>query len=154
MRGLLERGPARASEVAARVSAQIDDVRREGDAALRRFAREFDGVDLERIEVPAAELNAALDAVAPEVRAALEVARDAIAAFHRPQLPAVQEIETRPGVRLGRRPEPLARIGVYVPGGRAAYPSSVLMGVVPAKVAGVGEVIVCSPPQPDRKSVV
>lgn len=147
LRGLLERDAAAATpELVSRVANQIEDVRRDGDLALHRFAREFDGVELEQIEVPAQALLAALDAAAPDVRAALEAARDAIAAFHRAQLPAALELETRPGVRLGRRPEPLERIGVYAPGGRAAYPSSVLMGVVPAKVAGVSEVVVCSPP--------
>jgi histidinol dehydrogenase len=65
---------------------------------------------------------------------------------HRAFLPVAQETESEPGILIGRRPDPLARVGVYAPGGRAAYPSSVLMGVVPARVAGVGEVVLCSPP--------
>jgi histidinol dehydrogenase len=85
----------------------------------------------------------------PGVRGALELAARNIAVFHGAQLPAGLEMEPVPGLRLGRRADPLRRVGVYAPGGTAAYPSSVLMGVVPAKVAGVDEVIVCSPPGAD-----
>lgn len=149
LRLLLERGTPTTPALSARVSDLIEQVRRDGDSALLRFARVFDGVDLEHIEVPPAVVTAALAAIDVDVRRALELARDAITAFHRAQLPVAHEIETRPGVRLGRRPDALRRVGVYAPGGRAAYPSSVLMGVVPAKVAGVGEVVVCSPPGED-----
>ncbi|HEX6133261.1 MAG TPA: histidinol dehydrogenase [Longimicrobiales bacterium] len=127
----------------------IADVRDRGDAALRDLARRFDGVDLSDLEVPRETWDRALEQLDPAVRDALETAAANIAAFHRAQLPAPIELETVPGVRLGRRAEPLRRVGVYVPGGRAAYPSSVLMGVVPARIAGVDEVIVCSPPGPD-----
>ena len=123
-------------------------VRERGDGALRELARRLDGVELESLEVRPARLQTALAALPGPLRQALEEAAAAIAAFHRAQLPEPLEIEVRPGVRLGRRSEPLARVGVYAPGGRAAYPSSVLMGVVPARVAGVGEVVVCSPPGP------
>ena len=143
---LLERGAEPAPGLARRVASIIEAVRAEGDGALVRMAHEYDGVDLAALEVPREACRSALDRLEPGVRAALESARAAIDAFHRTQLPAMSEVEVRPGVRLGRRPEPIARVGVYAPGGRAAYPSSVLMGVVPARVAGVGEVIVCSPP--------
>ncbi|HEX6309582.1 MAG TPA: histidinol dehydrogenase [Longimicrobiales bacterium] len=127
----------------------IADVRDRGDAALRDLARRFDGVELPELEVPRGAWDRALAQLDPAVRTALEAAAANITAFHRAQLPAALELETAPGVRLGRRAEPLRRIGVYVPGGRAAYPSSVLMGVLPARVAGVDEVIVCSPPGGD-----
>src|SRR5690606_20799744 len=81
-----------------------------------------------------------------DVRAALEEAARAIASFHRAQMPRELALENLPGVRLGRRAEPRDRAGVYAPGGPAAYPSSVLTGVVPARVAGVREIIVWSPP--------
>jgi histidinol dehydrogenase len=148
---LLARGRAADPEVVATVAAVIAEVRAGGDDALRAQARRFDAVDLDALEVPRAELAAALAALAAPLRVALEEAAAAIATFHARQLPEPFELETRPGVRLGRRAEPLARVGVYAPGGRAAYPSSVLMGVVPAKVAGVGEVVVCSPPGPDGR---
>jgi histidinol dehydrogenase len=146
---IFDRGRAGHPDVAARVREIIDDVRERGDDALRALAQRFDGATLESVEVPAAVCKAALDGLDPAVRAALESAATAIATFHRAQLPAALEIETHAGVRLGRRAEPLRRVGVYAPGGRAAYPSSVLMGVVPARVAGVAEVVVCSPPGPD-----
>jgi len=146
---LFVRGRDAAPEVARAVAAIIADVRARGDDALRDLARRFDRVELGALEVPREACDAALDALDGDVRAALEQAAAAIAAFHRAQLPPPLEIELRPGVRLGRRVEPLRRAGVYAPGGRAAYPSSVLMGVVPAKVAGVDEVVVCSPPGPD-----
>jgi len=146
---LLERGRSTDPEVERAVASLVADVRERGDAALFEMALRFDGVELTVLEVPLATCRAALADLDGGVLAALEQAKDAIEAFHRAQLPQDLEVEIVPGVRLGRRAEPLRRVGVYVPGGRAAYPSSVLMGVVPAKVAGVDEVIVCSPPGPD-----
>ena len=148
---LFARGRAADPEVVAAVASVIAEVRAGGDDALRAQAHRFDAADLDALEVPRAELAAALAALQAPLRAALEDAVAAIETFHARQLPEPFELETRPGVRLGRRAEPLARVGVYAPGGRAAYPSSVLMGVVPAKVAGVGEVVVCSPPGPDGR---
>ena len=148
---LFDRGRATDPAVMRSVAETLEDVRARGDAALRDLARRFDGVDDLRVEVLREEWQAALDALDPDVRDALEEAARAIAGFHRAQLPTRLEVEIRPGVRLGRRAEPLARVGVYAPGGRASYPSSVLMGVVPARVAGVGEVVVCSPPGPDGR---
>lgn len=148
---LLDRGRTTDAEVERVVASLIADVRDRRDDALRDQTRRFDGVALSAIEVPRSICDAALDALDPAVRTALEEAAASIAAFHRAQLPPPLEVEVRPGVRLGRRAEPLRRVGVYAPGGRAAYPSSVLMGVIPARVAGVGEVVVCSPPGPDGK---
>jgi histidinol dehydrogenase len=146
---IFDRGRADDADVAARVQSIIADVRTRGDTALAEMARRFDGVELSAIEVPAAACQAALDALEPALRDALERAAQAIETFHRAQLPQPMEIETHQGVRVGRRAEPLRRVGVYAPGGRASYPSSVLMGVIPARVAGVGEVVVCSPPSSD-----
>jgi len=148
---LLARGRASDAAVEEAVRVIVSDVRRRGDEALRSLARRFDRVDLREIEVPAEACRAALAELDPAVRAALERAAANIAAFHRAQLPPPLEVEVEPGVRLGRRAEPLRRVAVYAPGGRAAYPSSVLMGVVPARVAGVEEVVVCSPPGPDGR---
>ncbi|NRD46817.1 histidinol dehydrogenase [Corallococcus exiguus] len=135
--------------VASRVQALIARVRTEGDRALFDFAREFDRVELAALEVPRERWNAALESIPSDVREALTRAARNIARAHAAQRPQAIEVETEPGVIVGRRPDPLSRVGVYAPGGRAVYPSSVLMGVVPAKVAGVGEIIVCSPPGPD-----
>lgn len=148
---LFDRGRSTDPAVMEAVAAIVADVRSRRDAALIDLARRFDGVEDLRIEVPRPECRAALDRLDPRVRDALVEAAGAIAVFHRAQMPAPLEVEVRPGVRLGRRAEPLGRVGVYAPGGRAAYPSSVLMGVVPARVAGVSEVLVCSPPGPDGR---
>ncbi len=148
---LLDRGRAADAAVEESVRMILSDVRARGDEALRSLARRFDRVELGGIEVPNEACQEALAALAPEVRAALERAAANIAAFHRAQLPPPLEVEVEAGVRLGRRAEPLGRVAVYAPGGRAAYPSSVLMGVVPARVAGVEQVVVCSPPGPDGR---
>ncbi|MBM7117402.1 histidinol dehydrogenase [Archangium primigenium] len=150
-RQLLERSGSTDARVAQRTADLIARVRRDGDRALRELAREFDGATLASLEIPRSECEAALASLAPEVREALTRAARNIARAHAAQKPQAVEVETEPGVLVGRRPDPLGRVGVYAPGGRAVYPSSVLMGVVPAKVAGVGEVIVCSPPGPDGR---
>ncbi|HEX2022012.1 MAG TPA: histidinol dehydrogenase [Candidatus Thermoplasmatota archaeon] len=123
-----------------------DDVRTRGDAALRDLTLRFDGEAPEALEVPRAERIAALSRLPIEVRAALVDARRNVERYHRAQLRTEAEVEVVPGVRAGRRFVPVARAGAYVPGGRASYPSTVLMTVLPAKVAGVREVVVCTPP--------
>lgn len=127
----------------------IAEIKNNGDVALKKFAKDFDKVDLVSIEVPKKERERALAALDPNVRKGLERARLNLETVSRAQLPPPMEIEVEPGVVVGRRFDALARVGVYAPGGKAAYPSSVLMGVVPARVAGVSEVIVCSPPGPN-----
>ena len=146
---LFDRGRASDPQVESVVRDIIDDVRSRGDGALREQAARFDGAQLAELEVPRAVCAAALAELDADVRTALELAARNIAAFHRAQRAEPLEIEVMPGLRLGRRAEPLRSVGVYAPGGRAAYPSSVLMGVVPAKVAGVDQVVVCSPAGPD-----
>ncbi|MBR9988568.1 MAG: histidinol dehydrogenase [Gemmatimonadetes bacterium] len=150
-RRLFDRGRASDPHVERAVRDLIDDVRTRGDTALREQAARFDGADLSALEVPHEACTAALAQLDAEVRAALELAARNIADFHRAQLPEPLEIEMMPGLLLGRRTEPIRSVGVYAPGGRAAYPSSVLMGVIPAKVAGVSEVVVCSPAGPDGR---
>jgi histidinol dehydrogenase len=146
---LLDRQPMDDPELAQAVAALVADVRARGDAALHEMASRFDGVELASIEVPRARWDEALDALDPTVRAALERAAGNVRRFHEVQRPADVTLEVEPGVRVSRRWTPLERVGVYAPGGTAAYPSSVLMGVVPARAAGVDEVIVCSPPGPE-----
>lgn len=124
----------------------IARVRAGGDDALRALAREFDGVALGSLEVPAARCRQALDQLDPSLRAALERSATNITTVHEAFRPVATVVSPEPGVVVGRRPDPLGRIGIYAPGGRAAYPSSVLMGAIPAGVAGVGERILCSPP--------
>ena len=143
---LIERRFASDPEMGRRVSAIVDRVRSEGDAALRALARELDGVELDELEVSRAALTRALDTLDPALRRAMERAADNIARVHRAIPLAATEVEPEPGIIIERRPDPLDRVGVYAPGGRASYPSSVLMGVIPARVARVREVTLCSPP--------
>lgn len=143
---LFDRATASDPTVRSAVSQIIDEVRRGGDAALRAFASRFDGATLESLEIPMRECRAALDALDPALRRVMERAAANIRGVHAAFRPVTSEVTTVDGAVIGRRPDPLARVGVYAPGGRAAYPSSVLMGAVPARVAGVGEVILCSPP--------
>ncbi len=140
------------ADVAATVASIVADVRENGDAALIAASERFDRVRLtpETLAVPADDLAAALSAVAPEVRSALEMAAARIRDFHVRQLPDDLRFDDDAGVTLGLRWTPLASVGVYVPGGTAAYPSSVLMNVVPAKVAGV-EHVVMTVPAPDGR---
>ncbi len=147
---LLDRGNASVNPAVAQVRATVADivvrVRRDGDAALRELARAYDGVDLQSFEVPRPVIDGALAALDPALRSALERSARNLRRFHAAQLPAPFETETEPGITLGWRAEPLDRIGVYAPGGTASYPSSVLMAAIPARVAGVREVVLCSPP--------
>ncbi|MBW3534529.1 MAG: histidinol dehydrogenase [Gemmatimonadetes bacterium] len=150
-RVLLERRPDDDGSVQDDVRRLLSDVRLRGDAALREMAGRFDGVELDALEVPRGRWDEALSDLDPTLRRALERAVANIETFHRAQMPGEVSVEVEPGVRLGRRFVALDAAGVYAPGGRAAYPSSVLMGVVPARVAGVREVVVCSPPLTDGR---
>jgi len=147
-RSLMERRPSVATDLEGDVRTIIQRVRAGGDGALVDLARELDGVELDSLEVPLSRCRAAAAALPEDVRRALEHARRNIEAFHRAQLDAWTplKVEVEPGIELERRAIPLKSVGVYAPGGRAAYPTSVLMGVVPAVVAGVAEIVVCSPP--------
>ncbi len=124
----------------------IKRVREEGDKALIEFTERFDGIKLtpETLEVPYEELEKAYESIDKEVREALEVAEERIRVFHEKQLENSFFKEER-GIILGQKVLPLEKVGVYVPGGKAAYPSTVLMNVVPASVAGVEEIIMVSP---------
>jgi histidinol dehydrogenase len=154
---LLERSAPGDDIVRTTSEAIIDVVRRDGDSALISLAREYDKVRLKSLEVPREACRQALQALDPALRAAMERAATNIRAVHSADLPRTVETSPEPGVIVGRRPDPLRRVGVYAPGGRAAYPSSVLMGVIPARVAGVSEVIICAPPttsgQPDQTTL-
>ena len=121
-----------------------------GDAAVREYTSRFDGVELDSLVVADAELAAAMERIEPDVRAALELAADRIAAYHEAQMPADVRVE-QPGVSIRGMHRAVERAACYVPGGRAVYPSTVLMTAVPARVAGVEQIVVCVPPGPDGK---
>src|SRR6267143_1508215 len=126
----------------------IEDVRQRGDAALLEYTKRFDRVSAQsvaRLEIPAAETQAAFDALAPEARGALQAAADRIRSFHQRQLDGEWSFTEADGTELGQRVAPLERVGVYVPGGKAAYPSSVLMNAIPANVAGVRQIVMVVP---------
>ncbi|KTG27562.1 histidinol dehydrogenase [Haloferax profundi] len=133
------------AEVRSDVRDIVERARTEGDVALREFSREFDGVEVGNIDVSDAA-ERAYDEIDDDVREAIETAAANIREFHERQVPEDWREEFDDGRELGRRYRPLERVGVYVPGGTAAYPSSVLMGVIPAKVAGVEHVAVATPP--------
>ncbi|NLG37009.1 MAG: histidinol dehydrogenase, partial [Clostridiales bacterium] len=128
----------------------LADVRERGDAAALEYTARFDGVALtaDRLEVSSDEIERAWEAVPLGLREVMERAAVNIRAFHALQIrPSIRD--EQPGRLLGQRVLPLSRVGVYAPGGRALYPSSVLMDAIPARVAGVSEIILCTPPRPD-----
>ena len=140
-RGEIER------DVEARVAEIIENVRRHGDKALVRYARAFDGVTLKRsaIEVSAEEMDRACETVARQDLRWLRLAAARIKRFHRRQVEKSWCYRDPLGLELGQRISPVERAGAYVPGGKAAYPSTVLMTVIPAVAAGVREVVVTTP---------
>jgi histidinol dehydrogenase len=145
---LFNRATSSNDTIRADTAAIVQRVRDGGDDALRALALGFDKVALKTLEVPREQWRSALASLDPKLRRALERAAQNIRAAHEAFRPMNREFTTADGVTIGRRADPLRRVGVYAPGGRATYPSSLLMGAVPARVAGVGEVIVCSPPGP------
>jgi histidinol dehydrogenase len=129
------------------VAAILADVRRRGDVAVLDYTRRFDRLDLSAtgMRITAAEIDAADRDCAPETRAALALAARRIGDYHRRQLPVAQDYRDAEGIRLGARWNALASVGLYVPGGTAAYPSSVLMNAIPAQVAGVPRIVMVVP---------
>jgi histidinol dehydrogenase len=144
---LLNEPRGTAAEVAASVAAIIAAVRARGDAALCELSARFDRIELTpaRLRITAAEIETAVAAVPAGLQPALELAATRIEAFHRAQLPRDLHLHDAAGLTLGMRWAPLDAVGVYVPGGKAAYPSSVLMNAVPARVAGVRRIAMCTP---------
>ena len=123
----------------------LADVKQRGDDALRDLTRRFDGVELDAIRVPAEDLESARDSISTSLREALDRAADGIADFHASER-ATEAFYERDGIVVRTRPVPVDRAGCYVPGGRAVYPSTVLMTAIPARVAGVQQVVLCVPP--------
>jgi histidinol dehydrogenase len=147
---LESRGARTSATVEARVRRIIDDVRRRGDRALLDWTRRLDGVRMTagRLRVPADDLTAAFADLPRAARRDLRLAARRIRAFHARQRERSWSFRDATGARLGLRVTPLARVGLYVPGGRASYPSTVLMTAIPARVAGVDEIVAVSPAGP------
>lgn len=133
-------------EILSKAAAIVDTVRKEGDQALRDYTRQFDGILLDEFEVSEKELNEAAALADEDFVSALEDASKNILEYHQAQKKAGYRIDRKNGAYLGQRILPLDSVGIYVPGGRAQYPSSVLMNAIPAKVAGVREIIMVTPP--------
>ncbi len=131
------------------VAAILGEVRSGGDAAVRDLTERFDGVAIDALQVPTGDVQAALDRIPATLRGALTVARDRIAAYHAHEAAASVERFESGGIAVDHLVRPVRRAGCYAPGGRARYPSTVLMCAVAARVAGVDQVILCVPPGPD-----
>lgn len=123
----------------------LSDVQSRGDEVLLELTAKFDGVDLDEVRVPDADLDAAVEALTPELRAAIDVSIANVRRFHEHQL-RDEAVVSSPGMTIRAYQRPVDRAGLYVPGGRAEYPSTVIMTAVPAKVAGVDDVVLCVPP--------
>ena len=140
-----------ASNVEGIVTDIIADVVANGDAALRAYAKKFDKADLDSLEVTAAEIDEAVAAVEPEFLDILREAADNIRTFHERQVRNSFIISEREGVVIGQKVTPIEKVGLYVPGGTAAYPSTVLMDAMPAKIAGCSEIVMVTPPNAEGK---
>ncbi|WP_273714447.1 histidinol dehydrogenase [Leuconostoc mesenteroides] len=134
-------------QVEARVTDIIKNVRANGDEALKEYGEKFDGVTLDNLKVTDSQIEEAFNQVNPAVIKALEKAADNIRSFHKLEIGESFEDNPSNGVIRGTKVTPLSAVGIYVPGGTAAYPSSVLMNAIPAKIAGVENIIMVTPPQ-------
>lgn len=135
-------------EIEKTVSEIIQNVAQNGDQAVRNYERKFDNVNLADFSIPTFQLDQALDAIDDDLRAALELAKQNITSFHKQEIENSFVDVSTPGIMRGEKITPLASVGLYVPGGTAAYPSTILMCGIPAKLAGVKRVVMVTPPQP------
>jgi histidinol dehydrogenase len=148
-RELIERSKLDENAAIDTVTTIINEVKNRGDKALRDYTKKFDGADLDIIKVDEEIINASLSKLDKDLVEALNKAAANIAKFHANQIPEEWSTEIDKGVNAGQIVRPLDCVGCYIPGGRAVYPSTILMTVIPAKIAGVERVICCTPPQPD-----
>ncbi|MBI9064188.1 MAG: histidinol dehydrogenase [Marinilabiliaceae bacterium] len=123
----------------------LEDVQRNGDAAVKKYTRLFDGADLEQLEVSKAEIDSACLSVSAELKSAILTAKQNIERFHESQKNVPQKIETMPGVMCWQKSVPIEKVGLYIPGGTAPLFSTVLMLGIPAKIAGCNEIVLCTP---------
>lgn len=151
MEEILDRTSGETADVTETVRAILQNVEQRGDAALLEYEEAFDRVKLPALQVSEAEMEQARAAVEPDFLRTLELARDNITAFHEKQIRKNFVITEREGVLLGQKITPVEKAGIYVPGGTASYPSSVLMNAIPAKLAGVKEIVMVTPPDREGK---
>ncbi len=135
-------------EIEKTVSEIIQNVAQNGDQAVRDYERKFDSVNLADFSIPAFQLDQALDSIDEDLRAVLELAKQNITSFHKQEIENSFVDVSTPGIMRGEKITPLASVGLYVPGGTAAYPSTILMCGIPAKLAGVKRIVMVTPPQP------
>ncbi|WP_448698864.1 histidinol dehydrogenase [Mucilaginibacter sp. AW1-3] len=151
LKDLVQRNVDPANEIRNIVEEIIANVRKHGDDALLDYAYKFDKVDLQKLYLDKADLAELASALQPEQKAALQTAYNNIKKFHAAQLKAEDKIETMPGVTCWRETRAIERVGLYIPGGSAVLPSTLLMLGIPAQIAGCKEIVVCSPPQKSGK---
>jgi histidinol dehydrogenase len=147
IQALITRNQDPQADIEGRVQSIIDAVKQEGDLAVKRFAQQFDGLTMDTFVCGAEEIAAAAMRVGRAEQRAIEIAFANIHKFHAVQLKRERSVETMPGVKCWREIRPIERVGLYVPGGSAVLPSTLLMLGVPARIAGCKEIVVCSPPQ-------
>ena len=146
---ILNRDIRAEEDVNAAVDAILADVRKRGDEALRGYTERFDGVKLENFQVTEEEVEAAWDALDGDFRTTLEMAADNIRRFHEQQVHKDFLLADRPGIVMGQRYTPIEKVGVCVPRSPAAFPSTILMNVIPARIAGVRDIVLVTPPERD-----
>ena len=146
---ILNRDIQAEADVSAAVDAVLADVRERGDAALREYTERFDGVKLQDLQVSGEELDAAMAALDPDFIKTLEMAAENIRRFHSQQVRQNFVLTDQPGVVMGQRYTPVEKVGVCVPRSPMAFPSTILMSVIPAKIAGVADIVLVTPPEPD-----
>jgi histidinol dehydrogenase len=151
LKKMVQRNVDPANEIRHIVEDVIANVRAKGDKALVEYAAKFDKVDLQKLYLDKTELAELASTLLPEQKQALETAYQNIKKFHQTQLKTEDRVETMPGVTCWRELRPIERVGLYIPGGTAVLPSTLLMLGIPAQIAGCHEVVVCSPPQKNGK---
>ncbi|MDI3319724.1 histidinol dehydrogenase [Pinibacter soli] len=148
---LLQRPALDNTSLEATVKKVLDEVKERGDEAVQQYTKQFDGVELKAIKTEANEFAEATNLLTAELKEAIQLAAKNIEAFHGKQLSAVEIIETMPGVQCWRKSVGIEKVGLYIPGGTAPLFSTILMLGIPAKLAGCGEIILCSPPNKEGK---
>lgn len=148
---LVKRSQIDVDDVLSSAQSITDEVKLQGDEALFKFTEKFDNVKLKHLKVSKEEIESSYRNLEPEIIISLKKAAQNIEKFHRSQLPEEWFLEVAPGIQAGQIIRPIESVGCYIPGGRAVYPSTILMTVIPAKIAGVERTVCCTPPQKDGK---